>query len=380
MLYLDNSATTKLLPEVLETMLPYLKEEYGNPSSKFYSLAENAKKAVDHSRQQVANLLNCRPDEVIFTGGATESNNLIIKGVTDYYASKGNHIVTTKAEHASVMETCLYLETKGYRITYLDVDKYGRVNPDQLETICQKDKPILVSVIWGNNELGSLNPINKLAEICQKHDVFFHTDATQVIGKIPINMATSPGIQFLSCSAHKLHGPKGTGAAIIRKHRLGFKTKITPLMHGGGQEDGYRSGTSAVHNIVGFGKAAELQAISLNQSASTLQKREAECRALLEDIFGDIIVFNSDTSCKLPGVLNFQLLGTNNELFIKKIAKDIAISTGSACSSDQPSHVLQAIGLTLEAIRCSYRISLDLSFKEDDLDVLRNVLTSVYAK
>lgn len=374
MLYLDNSATTKLLPDVLEAMLPYLKEEFGNPSSKFYSLAENAKKAVDHSRQQVAALLNCRPDEVIFTSGATESNNMIIKGVADYYASKGNHIVTTKAEHASVMETCRYLEKKGYRITYLEVDKYGRVNLEQLETIFQKDKPILVSVIWGNNELGSLNPIDELAQLCHKHDIFLHTDATQVISKIPVDMTKFAGIKFLSCSAHKLHGPKGIGAAIIRKHRIGIKTKITPLLHGGGQENEYRSGTLAVHNIVGFGKAAEIQAVSLFKSALTLQKREAECRTLLKDIFGDLIVFNSDTSCKLPGVLNFQLLGTNNELFIKKVSNNLAISTGSACSSDKPSHVLQAIGLSLEAIRCSLRISIDSNFMEQDLDILRNTL------
>lgn len=375
MLYLDNSATTKLSPEVLEAILPYLNEEYGNPSSKFYSLAENAKLAVKTSRQYVATLLNCRPDEVIFTSGATESNNMIIKGVADYYSKKGNHIVTSKVEHASVMETCRYLEMKGFRVTYLEVDNFGRVNPHQLEEILQKDKPILVSVIWGNNELGSLNPISELAQLCHKHEVFFHTDATQVIGKIPVDLSSIPGIQFLSCSAHKLHGPKGIGAAVIRKHRLGIKTKLTPLLHGGGQEDGYRSGTLAVHNIVGFGKAAELQAACLNEAALTLTGREAECRALLEDIFTDRIVFNSDITDKLPGVINFQISGTNNELFIKKIAKDVALSTGSACSSDKPSHVLQATGLSLEGIRCSYRISLDSSFLESDLDVLRRALT-----
>lgn len=376
MLYLDNSATTKLLPGVLEAMLPYLNEEYGSPSSNFYSLATNAKLAVKASRQHVADLLSCRLDEVIFTSSGAESNNMIIKGVADYYCKKGNHIVTSKVEHASVMETCRYLETKGYRVTYLDVDKFGRVNPNQLEDILQKDKPMLVSVIWGNNELGSFNPISELAELCHKHDVFFHTDATQVVGKIPIDLSSLPGIQFLSCSAHKLHGPKGIGAAIIRKHRLGIKTKLTPLVHGGGQEDEYRSGTLAVHNIVGFGKAAELQDGGLADSTLTLIVREAECRILLQDIFKDRIVFHSDITDKVPGVINFQIIGTNNELFIKKIAQDVALSTGSASISDKPSHVLQAIGLSPEAIRSSYRISLDSSFLESDLDVLRRALTA----
>jgi cysteine desulfurase len=368
MIYLDNSATTAVHPAVLSAMLPYLKEEYGNPSSKYYTLAENAKSSVELARKQVANLLGCDSEEVIFTSGATESNNMILKGIADFYSNKGNHIVTSKVEHPSIMETCKYLESKGFRVTYLDVDEFGRINTEDLKSIVKsEDKPILVSIIWGNNEIGSINEIEDIAAICHQNDVFFHTDATQVLGKTHIDLEKTPGIQFLSCSAHKVFGPKGIGACIIKKHKLGFKTKITPLLHGGGQENEYRSGTLAVHNIVGFGKAAELAIDHLDHNITQLVKLEETVKNLLQEKLLDKITFNNDSGNKIPGLLSIQLKGINNELLIRKISTDIAISTGSACSSSKPSHVLKAIGKDLDEIRSTLRITLSPGINEKEL-------------
>jgi cysteine desulfurase len=368
MIYLDNSATTAIAPEVLDAMLPYLKEEFGNPSSKYYTLAENAKKALEKARQQVADFIGCESDEVIFTSGATESNNFILKGVADYYQNKGKHIVTSKVEHPSIIESCKYLESKGYKVTYLDVDHYGRVDINEIEKLLTSDiKPILVSIMWGNNEIGSLNDVPAISELCMKNDVFFHTDATQVMGKTPVVLDDHPGINFLSCSAHKLHGPKGVGACIIRKSKLGTKTNITPLLHGGGQENDYRSGTHAVHNIVGFGKAAELAQQHLNENINKLAELEAEVKDVLVKKFGEILVFNNDDQQKIPGLLSIQLKGINNELFIKKTADQLALSTGSACSSSKPSHVLAAAGKSLDEVRTTIRITLSTDTNVEEM-------------
>lgn len=372
MLYLDNSATTQVHPEVKDAMLPYLLEEYGNPSSKFYSLAENAKKAVKSARNSLALLLGCSEREIIFTSGATESNNMVIKGVADYYADRGNRIITTKTEHASVLETCRYLEKKGFDIIYLDVDRFGRINLKQLESAIN-EKTILVSVIWGNNELGSLNDIKHISEICYNNNVFLHTDATQVVGKIPINLEEYQGVTFLSCSAHKFYGPKGIGATFIRKDKYNVLTKITPLLHGGGQEQGFRSGTLAVHNIVGFGKAAEIAKGSLEQTFQKLYELESYLNNILKDKFGDHVLFNSDVKDKVPGIVNVQFKGVNNELLLKKLSPYLAASSGSACSSSEPSHVLSAIGLTLDEIRSSIRFSLSPFIDKNELDIFKEL-------
>ncbi|EMK2596438.1 cysteine desulfurase [Bacillus cereus] len=373
MLYLDNSATTKINEKVLEAMLPYLKEEFGNPSSKFYTLAANAKRAVEKAREQVANLLGCEIDEIIFTSGASESNNMILKGVTDYYATQGNHIITTSVEHPSVIETCRFLETKGIHVTYLDVDQYGRINLEKLEQEIEENPPILVSIIWGNNEIGSLNNMEAISDICLRHNVFLHTDATQVIGKINIDLTQYPGITFLSGSGHKLNGPKGIGLCVVKKHSDGYRTKLTPLLHGGGQEYDYRSGTLAVHNIVGIGKASELA--TKHQEKNTVYLTELE-KYLIDILYNKLngkITINNDNKDKIPGILSMQLHGINNELFIKKIGHIIALSTGSACSSTKPSHVLRAIGLDDEKIRTTIRISLSTDIKKEDLDIFKEL-------
>ncbi|WP_342554409.1 aminotransferase class V-fold PLP-dependent enzyme [Paenibacillus sp. FSL R7-0652] len=376
MLYLDNSATTKIHPEVLEAMLPYLQEEFGNPSSKFYSLAENAKKAVATAREQVGQLLGCDPDEVVFTSGATESNNMIIKGVADYYSHKNNsskYLLTSATEHPSVLETVEFLGERGYQTKFLEVDSFARVNVQNVTETVTKIKPLLTSFMWGNNEIGSLNPISALSEFFEASNFFFHTDATQVIGKVPVNLRKHSGIRFLSMSAHKIGGPKGIGAAIIRKQSKEIFTRLTPLLHGGGQENNYRSGTLAVHNIVGLGKAAELSSLSLEKNIKRLTQLENYLVDILKTNLGDKIIFNSDDHDKIPGLISLQFIGVNNELLLKKLSGLIALSSGSACSSSKPSHVLIAAGKTLEEVRQTIRITLSADISEAELDLFSKI-------
>lgn len=376
MLYLDNSATTRIHPEVLDAMLPYLKEEYGNPSSKFYSLAENAKKAVTLAREQVAELLGCDSDEVVFTSGATESNNMIIKGVADYYSkqtSNNKFLLTSKVEHPSVIETFKYLEGRDFSVNFLDVDQFARVTADQVKETVAQNKPLLTSIMWGNNEIGSLNPIEEIASIFEENSLFFHTDATQVIGKVPVDLNKHKGIRFLSMSGHKIGGPKGVGAAIIRKQSKEIYTKLTPLFHGGGQENNYRSGTLAVHNIVGLGKASELARKNLNSNVKRLNELEQYLSDILKTNLGDKIRFNSDEKNKIPGLISAQFVGVNNELLLKKLSAYAALSSGSACSSSKPSHVLSAAGKTLEEVRQTIRITLSSDVSENELDLFRSI-------
>lgn len=372
MIYLDNSATTPIHPEVKNAMLPYLMEEFGNPSSKYYTVAKNAKNAVKEARNAVASLLGCHESEVIFTSGSTESNNMVLKGVSDFYADRGNHIITTKVEHPSILETCKYLESKGFEVTYLNVDQFGRINVEELKNAINK-RTILVSIIWGNNELGSLNSMEEISAVCEEKKVFLHTDATQVIGKLEINLSNFPGISFLSCSAHKFHGPKGIGATFIRKDRYDILTKITPLLHGGGQEQGIRSGTLAVHNIVGFGKAAGIARENQPSNINKLQVLENYLTQILKHKFPNQITFNNDITEKIPGVVSVQFIGVNNELLVKQLAPLIAASTGSACSSSKPSHVLAAIGLTIDQVRSTIRFSLNSWIEKEELDVFKEL-------
>ncbi|WP_161515511.1 cysteine desulfurase family protein [Priestia megaterium] len=372
MLYLDNSATTQIHPEVKEAMLPYLMEEFGNPSSKYYSVAENAKNAVKEARHSLASLIGAQDAEVIFTSGSTESNNMVIKGVADYYSNQGKHIITSKVEHPSVLETCKYLEEKGFEVTYLDVDKYGRISLEDLKSQLQ-DNTILVTLIWGNNELGSLNDMESIADLCYERSIFLHTDATQVVGKVEINLSDYPGITFLSCSGHKFHGPKGVGATFIRKDRYDLLTKITPLLHGGGQEQGIRSGTLAVHNIVGLGKAAEIAKQNLKKNIKKLEEMESYVSLILKDKFSDQIEFNHDNTQKIPGVLSVQFKGANNELLVKNLAPVMAVSTGSACSSSKPSHVLAAIGLSIDQVRSTIRFSMSSFIEKEALEIFKEL-------
>ncbi|MFD0824433.1 cysteine desulfurase family protein [Neobacillus sp. M.A.Huq-85] len=372
MLYLDNSATTQVHPEVKDAMLPYLMEEFGNPSSKYYSVAENAKNAVKEARNSLASLLGCTSSEIIFTSGSTESNNMIIKGVADYYSNKGNHIITTKVEHPSIIETCKFLETKGFEVTYLDVDRFGRINIEKLRNEIREDT-ILVSIIWGNNELGSLNDMEAISNLCFQEKVLLHSDATQIIGKVEIDLSNYTGLTFLSFSGHKFHGPKGIGGSFIRKDQYDILTRITPLLHGGGQEQGIRSGTLPVHNIVGIGKAADIVLKNIKGNIHKLSELETYLTDILKEKFKDHIIFNNDVINKIPGLISVQFKGVNNEILVKKLAPIIAASTGSACSSSKPSHVLAAIGLNIDQVRSTIRFSMSSYTTKEDLDIFKQL-------
>lgn len=337
MIYLDNAATTPLDPEVLETMIDYMKNEYGNPSSKYYPQALRAQKALKHARNQVAELLGCDPEYLLFTSGSTESNNFIIKGVAEKFKRKGNHIITSKIEHKSVLNTCKHLEKLGHVVTYVGNDELGHVNIDEIEAAIT-DKTILVTVMWGNNEIGTLNDIEQIGTICRKKGVLFHTDATQVIGKIDVNLASLP-IDFLSMSAHKLYGPKGVGIAYLGPDDLGLRYKLPALLDGGDQEYKMRAGTHAMHNIVGFGKACEVAKRDMATYVPKILEIENEFKTELLKVRPDI-TFNGDQNCKIPGLLSINVPGINNELFCKQVSGEIAISTGSACSISEGSYVL----------------------------------------
>lgn len=393
MIYLDSSATTKMYSEVFDAMIPYLQEEYGNPSSKYYTLAENAQRAVEESREAVAQLIHAHPEEIIFTCGSTESSNMIIKGVADYrkyYEKKGNHIITSKAEHHATLNTCKYLNgdlysnrdasfslfssiskvDRGFQVSFLDVNKYAQVETSVFEqAIC--DKTVLASVIWGNNEVGSLNDIPGLGVISQNHDVRFHVDATQVIGKMDIDVSTLP-IDFMSMSAHKLHGPKGVGAAYVRGDIYGLPP-ITAFMHGGEQENGIRAGTLAVHNIVGFGKAAEIAYKTQQQRIAVLQELDTMTRAVLTNC-ADIELLG-DPENHIYGLFSLIVKSKSfdNERFIQKVSNKVAISTGSACTAGKPSHVLQAMGRERDVSKV-IRISLSETNTIDDVKELLQLL------
>ena len=371
MIYLDNSATTPVDPEVLDAMLPYLKEEYGNPSSRYYSLAVNAHNAVEKAREQVASLINADPKEIIFTGGASESNNFIIKGVADYkkyYEESGNHIITSTVEHKSVLQTCKFLngdvfwnkseksvaskflkkksETKkidrGYEVSFLPVNKYAQVEEDTFKNAI-KDNTILASFMMGNNEIGSLNDIEGLCKIAKDNNILFHSDAPQALGKINIDVKKLP-VEFLSMSAHKIYGPKGVGAAFVRQSGLS-NFKIPSLIHGGLQEDGYRAGTSAVHNIVGFGKACEIAKRDMNEYIKKIFEMEIEAKKMLKEKYPEV-EFLGDPDNHIPGVIGMLIPGIVNDMFIKDMADRnvCAISSGSACGIGEPSYVIEAIG------------------------------------
>lgn len=373
MIYLDYAATTPLHPEVISEMVEYLQNEYGNPSSKYYPQASAANEKLKLSRKDVADLLNTDPEYILFTSGATESNNFVLKGVFNKYHNRGNHIITTKIEHKAILETCKYLEKHGARVTYLDIDSEGHINLEELKNSIT-DETILVSVMWGNNEIGVLNEIEQIGEICHDSNVLFHTDATQVVGKIEINLKKSK-IDFLSFSAHKLHGPKGIGAVYIGPDELGLRRRITPLVHGGDQEYKMRAGTHSMHNIAGFGKACQVAKRDLNKNIQVIKKLEKELKTQLLALRPDI-QFNGDQSKKIPGLISVSIPGINNELFCKKIADEVAISTGSACSIGEKSYVLELINKELATSTIRLTLGPDLNDVSTVITVMKQYLVT----
>jgi len=370
-IYLDYNATTPMDPKVLEEMLPYFRNDYGNPSS-IHSFGNKAKSVLDLSRERIAALVNARPKEITFTGGGSESNNYAIKGMAYALREKGDHLITTSVEHASCLETFTFLESQGFEVTYLDVDKYGLVDPNQLsESI--RDTTILVSCIYANNETGVINPIKTLSVIAHDKDIVFHTDAVQTLGKIEIDLKDLD-VDLASFSSHKIYGPKGVGALYI-------KMGVNPvsLLHGGGQERGKRSGTENVPGIAGFGKAAEI----VNSSFGEESKRIAYLKELLkEGILNSVegVNINGNTPGNLPNTLNLSFDGVEGEsLVINLDMEGIAVSTGSACSEGnvEPSHVLLAMGQSNQEAVSSLRLSIGRFTTKEDIEKFLETLPGI---
>jgi cysteine desulfurase len=372
-IYLDNHATTPVDPRVLEAMLPYFTEKFGNPASRQHQFGWEAESAVELARKQIAELINANPKEIIFTSGATESINLALKGVALAYAEKGKHIITTQIEHKATLDTCKRLEKIGFKIDYLPVDKYGVVDPDEIKKRITSET-ILVSVMFANNEIGTIEPIEEIGKICSEMNVLFHTDAAQALGKIPIDVQKL-NIDLMSVSAHKLYGPKGIGALFIKKKTP--KIKIVPIIDGGGHENGLRSGTLNVPGIVGFGKACEIAKLEMkNEAERTKYLRDKLQNGImnkLEDVY-----LNGHPTQRLPNNLNLSFYGVESEAILMGM-KEVALSTGSACSSAsvEKSHVLKAIGLNDDLISSAIRFGIGRFNTEEEIDYVINRIVEV---
>jgi cysteine desulfurase len=373
-IYLDHAATTPTRPEVVEAMLPYFADVFGNPSS-IHSYGQEARGAVEEARDKVAELIGARSQEVIFTSGGTEADNLALRGIAFARRDKGDHIITTSIEHHAVLETCKFLEKGGFRITYLPVDKYGLVDPDDVKKAIT-DKTILVSVIHASNEVGTIEPIEELGRIAGAAGVSLHTDAVQTAGHIPLNV-DKLGVDLLSISAHKLYGPKGIGALYARKG-----TKLVSLIHGGQQEKGRRAGTENVPAIVGLGRAVELAGQEISKGGELLVcLRDKLIKGLSEKI--DNVSLNGHPTRRLPNNVNVNIDFVEGESMLLNLdLEGICASTGSACSSasNEPSHVLLALGLPPEQADCSLRLTLGRENTDADIQRVVGVLPGIVAK
>ena len=370
-IYLDNAATTKTRPEVVEAMLPYFTEKFGNPSS-VYGFASQNKEAVTIAREQIAKALNAPTQDIYFTAGGSEADNWALKAAAEAYRDKGNHIITTKIEHHAILHTCEYLEKNGCEVTYLDVDENGVVNLEQLKKAI-KPTTILISVMYANNEIGTLQPIKEIGQIAKEHGVLFHTDAVQAFGQLPIDVAAE-NIDMLSASGHKLNGPKGIGFLYIKKG-----LKLRSLIHGGGQERKRRAGTENVPGIVGFGKAVELAVAGMDEKI----KKETELRDYLIDrVLAEIpyVRLNGHRTLRLPNNANFSFQFIEGEsLLIMLDMKGICASSGSACTSGSldPSHVMIAIGLPHEIAHGSLRLTLSEETTKEEIDFTIDQLKAI---
>ncbi len=375
-IYLDNNATTPCDPRVVEEMLPYFSEKFGNAASRNHSFGWVGEEAVDYAREQVAKLINASPKEIIFTSGATEADNLALKGVYEMYASKGNHIITCTTEHKAVLDTCKHIEKQGGEVTYLPVAENGLIDLDALENAIT-DKTILISIMYGNNEIGVVQPIREISAIARKHGVLFFTDATQAVGKIPVDVQAD-GIDLMAFSAHKMYGPKGVGALYVR--RKNPRVKVTSQMDGGGHERGMRSGTMNVPGIVGFGKACEIAMNEMEEEAKRLSilrdKLEQELLKVEE------AYVNGSVEHRLPHVCNISFKHVEGEGLMMGFNKNIALSSGSACTSAslEPSYVLKALGLGDDLAHSSLRFGLGRFTTEEQIDYTIKAITETVLK
>ncbi len=363
-IYMDNHATTPVDPRVMETMLPYFTEKFGNAASRNHSFGWEAEEAVDRARNQIAAIIGGKSKEIIFTSGATESDNLAIKGVLEFYKDKGNHIITCVTEHKAVLDSCRTLERNGKAtVTYLKVDKYGMVDPDEVRKAIT-DKTVLISIMYANNEIGTIHPIREIGKIAKEKGVIFHCDAVQAVGKIPVD-AEKDGIDLLAMSGHKIYGPKGVGALWVRSK--GPRVRLTPIIDGGGHERGMRSGTLNVTGIVGFGKACEIaQQDMAEDNQKLLDLRNKLQAGLFERL--DEIYLNGHPTERLPGNLNVSFAYVEGESLLMGI-NDIAVSSGSACTSAtlEPSYVIRALGVNEELAHSSIRFGIGRFNTEDEV-------------
>lgn len=363
-IYLDNNSTTPMDPRVLEAMLPYFTEKFGNSASRNHPFGWVAEEAVDYAREQIAKLIGADSREIIFTSGATEADNLGIKGVVDMYKRKGNHVITLETEHKAVLDTCRALEKEGTEVTYLKVKRNGLVDLAELEAAI-KPTTVLVSIMFANNEIGVIQPMKEIGELCAKHKVLLMSDATQAVGKIPVN-ARELGIHLMAFTGHKMYGPKGVGVLYVS--RKSPRVKVTAQMDGGGHERGMRSGTLNVPGIVGFGAAAELARLEMEEEAKRLSKMRDRLESELLKL--EETEVNGSTERRMPHVTNISFKFVEGEGLMMKFNQEIAVSSGSACTSAslEPSYVLKALGLGDELAHSSLRLSLGRFTKDEDID------------
>jgi cysteine desulfurase len=360
---MDNHATTRVDPRVLEAMLPYFCEDFGNAASRSHVFGWNAERAVEQAREQVAAVIGASGREIVWTSGATESDNLAIKGAAEFYRDRGNHIITAVTEHKAVLDTCKRLEKLGFEVTYLPVERDGRVNP-QAVADALTDRTIVVSVMLANNEVGTVNPVAEIGQLVKARGAVFHIDAVQGVGKIPFDVATTHA-DLVSLSAHKMYGPKGVGALYVRRKP---RVRITPIIDGGGHERGMRSGTLNVPGIVGFGKAAELSAAEMPEESKRLLALRERLRLGIEARVTDTVL-NGSLEHRLPGSLNMSFAYVEGEALMMAL-KDVAVSSGSACTSAslEPSYVLRAMGVPVEMAHTSIRFGLGRFNTEEEVD------------
>ncbi|MCX8481023.1 MAG: IscS subfamily cysteine desulfurase [Sediminibacterium sp.] len=375
-IYLDNNATTPMDPRVLEAMIPFFTNQFGNAASRNHAFGWEAEKAVETAREQIAQLVNADPKEIIFTSGATEADNLGIKGVFEMYASKGNHIITCTTEHKAVLDTCKHIEKLGGDVTYLQVKENGLIDLQELEAAI-KPTTILIAIMYANNEIGVIQPVKEISKIAKKNNVLFFTDATQAVGKIPVDVIAD-GIDIMAFTAHKMYGPKGIGALFVR--RKNPRVKVTAQIDGGGHERGMRSGTLNVPGIVGFGKACELCRVEMKSETEKLSKlrdRLENGLMKLEEAY-----INGTKEHRLPHVTNISFKYVEGEGLLMGFNKDIALSSGSACTSAslEPSYVLKALGLGDDLAHSSLRFGLGRFTSEEQIDFTIEAISKTVLK
>jgi cysteine desulfurase len=372
-IYMDNHATTPMDPRVLDAMLPYFGKVFGNAASRNHQFGWEAEQAVDKAREQVAKLIGCTAKEIIFTSGATESNNLAIKGIAEMYRERGNHIITQVTEHKAVLDTCKKLERQGYEVTYLPVETDGLVSVEKLKAAIT-DKTILVTIMYANNEIGVIQPIREIGALCHEKGIIFHTDGVQAIGKIPVDVQKD-NIDVLSLTAHKIYGPKGVGALYVRRRNP--RVQITEQINGGGHERGMRSGTLNVPGIVGLGAACEIAGAEMETEAKRLAELRDYLKAKFENAL-DYIHVNGNMDRHLPGNLNMSFVHVEGESLLMGI-NDIAVSSGSACTSAtlEPSYVLKALGLGDDVAHSSIRFGLGRFNTKAEVDYVSDKVISV---